>query len=739
MSATEQKPKTPSARTTFFATLGSLLHAQRNSAPSHRRGFVATLAALVILAALTAAPASAKEVYLQGFNGEPPTYGTGGLPTGIALDQANGVMYVVTGFGTVEKYNEAGQPADFSKLGESTFSPGGSFETVAVDNSTEASDPNRGDLYIANSGNGVVEKYNEAGELTDSFAAPPSPRGMAVDSQGDLYVASNNEEGKVFGFSPAGTPLNSGNPVLVIPAPSPSITPNPYGLALNSNGDLYVTQTNYNSSRAETEGVTSEFAPEAGGVFNPTPIGKELPGGVVDLGVAVNQQTNDVFVADYVFEFPYGAIKEYNEHGEEIETLPHDEFWIPYGVAVNEAHPAVYVTSAYAASVEVFHGYKKGTMKLEVSGFGAVTADPEGITPPGAEPIKRCEKGKPCEGEFEEGSTVTLTARPIRADKVAYWEGCTHESGDSCEVAIGSGFAPVKAVFQLEQYGLTVNETGTGAGAVDCGAGECAPAYSADSYLTLNPLPAPHSVFAGWSGACASFSGSCVIERLTENVEVTATFDQLKPAISFTGASRVGQSTATVSAQVNPEGAPTTCKFEYGTTTLYGSEVPCATGPGSGADNVQVTGALGGLAPNTAYFFRLGATNSGGTTLGEGEAFTTAAPETCATNATLCSKVSHQIMIGNVKREGSVLALSVTVPGAGALTATGPDIEAANASSTGAETLILRLKLTKTAKLALKRAKGHKLKIELKVNFTPTGSTSSSVRTAVTFRRAKAR
>ena len=101
------------------------------------------------------------------------------------------------------------------------------------------------------------------------------------------------------------------------------------------------------------------------------------------LGVAVNQQTNDVFVADYVFESPLGAIKEYNEHGEEIETLPQNEFWIPYGVAVNEAHPAVYATSAYAASVNVFHAYQKGTIKLEVSGFGAVTADPEGITPAG--------------------------------------------------------------------------------------------------------------------------------------------------------------------------------------------------------------------------------------------------------------------------------------------------------------------------------------------------------------------
>ena len=78
---------------------------------------------------------------------------------------------------------------------------GGEFETVAVDNSTEPSDPNKGDFYVANYGKGLIEKFSETGEPLSSFAAPPKARGMAVDSKGDLYVASYTEEGKVFGFA----------------------------------------------------------------------------------------------------------------------------------------------------------------------------------------------------------------------------------------------------------------------------------------------------------------------------------------------------------------------------------------------------------------------------------------------------------------------------------------------------------------------------------------------------------
>ena len=728
--------------------------APRSGATSPRRVFAATLTVLTLTvltltAGLTAAPALAREIYLQGVAGKAGTFSTGPGPLGMAVNQANGVMYVVYTEpqplgASVEKFNQTGTPADFSSLKSSKLSVGGNCENVAVDNSTEASDPNKGDFYVSNFGNEQIERYNEAGEPVGfipfiAVSGPFQPRGMAVDAHGDLYVASYTGEGKVFAFSPTGTPLNSGNPVLVFPTPPNVAHPSPYALAFNSNGDLYVTENGFSSYQREEEGRIEEFAPEAGGVFNPTPIGTPIQAGRWDRAIAVNQRTNDVFISEYFGEVvsTYSLLREYNEQGEEIETFRYPEFFLANGVTVNEAESTVYATDFYPDAVNIFHLYHKGNVKVEVSGPGEVTAQPQGVTSPGAAAIKNCEEGEDCEGEFEEGSTLTLTATPVRRDELAYWEGCNRASGTTCEVEIGSGTSPIKAVLRLEQNTLTVSEMGTGSGTVRCGAGACAPAYSRGDFLTLNPVPAPHSVFVGWSGACANASGPCLIEHLTEDTEVTATFDQIPPTVGFPGASEIEQSTATLSAQVNPEGALTTCRFEYGATTLYGFQAPCVSDPGSGSSDVQVTAALTHLSPSTTYFFRLVATNVGGTTPGEGQIFTTASPETCATNVALCVKPSREFTIGVAKQHGASAILPVTVPGPGSVTVLGRDIEPTNDSTLAAGTPLLKLKLTKSAVKALQRANGHRLKTKVNVTFAPTGGAFAKASTIVTFQSNK--
>jgi phosphodiesterase/alkaline phosphatase D-like protein len=99
------------------------------------------------------------------------------------------------------------------------------------------------------------------------------------------------------------------------------------------------------------------------------------------------------------------------------------------------------------------------------------------------------------------------------------------------------------------------------------------------------------------------------------------------PLVATTGVSSVTQTGATLDGTVNPDGEEVTgCKFEYGTTTSYGSAAACTSAPGSGTSPVAVSGSAGSLSANTTYHFRVSATNSSGTSTGADRTFTTATP-----------------------------------------------------------------------------------------------------------------
>jgi 6-phosphogluconolactonase len=89
------------------------------------------------------------------------------------------------------------------------------------------------------------------------------------------------------------------------------------------------------------------------------------------------------------------------------------------------------------------------------------------------------------------------------------------------------------------------------------------------------------------------------------------------PIVVTGSASGVGQSSATVSGSVNPNGQATTYHFDYGTTTAYGEQAPAPdASAGSGSSAQPRSANLTGLSSNTTYHFRIVAMNSVGT--GEG-------------------------------------------------------------------------------------------------------------------------
>ncbi len=97
--------------------------------------------------------------------------------------------------------------------------------------------------------------------------------------------------------------------------------------------------------------------------------------------------------------------------------------------------------------------------------------------------------------------------------------------------------------------------------------------------------------------------------------------------VSEQAAREVTQKEAVLHASVNPNGEEvTSCVFEYGTTTAYGSTAECSPAkPGSGESSVAVSATLTKLAVNTTYHFRVAARNAFGTSFGRDTTFTTLA------------------------------------------------------------------------------------------------------------------
>lgn len=83
------------------------------------------------------------------------------------------------------------------------------------------------------------------------------------------------------------------------------------------------------------------------------------------------------------------------------------------------------------------------------------------------------------------------------------------------------------------------------------------------------------------------------------------------PGLHGEWSSRVASTSATLNATLNPHGAPTSYRFEYGTTTAYGASAPALAGPkegvpiGSGEADVQVSQHIQGLLPDTTYHYRV--------------------------------------------------------------------------------------------------------------------------------------
>jgi hypothetical protein len=144
-------------------------------------------------------------------------------------------------------------------------------------------------------------------------------------------------------------------------------------------------------------------------------------------------------------------------------------------------------------------------------------------------------------------------------------------------------------------------------------------------------------VSAGESGKLDIFGPAIVVPGLT-----------VEPTTGLTGTK------ATLNATVNPAGvAISECKFEYGTTSAYGSSKPCEGAIPTDSSDHPVAAALTGLTPNTTYHFRILAANANGISHSADQTFTTNLP--AATKPATSVTATKATLNGGVFPEGEAV------------------------------------------------------------------------------------
>lgn len=203
---------------------------------------------------------------------------------------------------------------------------------------------------------------------------------------------------------------------------------------------------------------------------------------------------------------------------------------------------------------------------------------------------------------------------------------------------------------------VSITLAGTGAGTVksspgsiDCSieagvtSGTCSDSSFANSAsVTLSATPKDAgSVFFGWTvgeGGCTGQATTldhrtpCQItaSAVGGTSSLTAKFVPTPaPPLALTGVASPGAASylRLLHGEVDPEGFRVSeCRFEYGTSSEYGSVSPCVPGASElleGTAPIPVSGETEPLEPNTTYHYRLFASNLGGAGKGEDRTFTT--------------------------------------------------------------------------------------------------------------------
>ena len=367
------------------------------------------------------APALGQRMHAFSFSFGSEGSGDGQLmrPGALAVNEETGDVYVVDrGNGRVEIFSASGgyvgqfdggasPTGAFSWSAAGISVPGGE---VAVDNSGNPLDPSKGDVYVLDTGNGVIDKFGAHGMYIGQVVDRQTPTDITVDPDGALWV-TNQYSRNVEQFNDAAA-VNEyvSSRLLHIPNEGTNVLQVGFiGLAFDGEGDLYA---GLNRGFSGSFTVPTEFS------IAGEPLIESLGGEEAASGLAVDESSGDVYV-----DHEASAVA-YSPAHVAIERFGSAQMQASEGIAVDSRTGTVYAANAASQQIDVFTAFVVAdVMTGPVSSLAETSATVGGVVNPDGLPVTSC--------VFEYGTSTAYSQSVL------------------CSPSPGSGSAPVAVSAQL--------------------------------------------------------------------------------------------------------------------------------------------------------------------------------------------------------------------------------------------------------------------------------------------------
>jgi DNA-binding beta-propeller fold protein YncE len=482
----------------------------------------------------------------------------------------------------------------------------------------------------------AATKYVQVSSFGSGGALPASPLGLAVDqASGDVFVADG---ASVQRFTPVNRLIPSAGYSLGSPL-AESFTfafdmgvDNSGGL---SQGDVYVADLGAGVvDKFDASGLPDVMTPQIGA--GATPLALSEPA-----GVAVDPASGDVYVADR----SNSVVDIFTPAGVFLSQFATGSG--PLGLAFNSTGSDLYVADQNSGEVEEYDASGNAVEQTAGPNAGTNIVDSSGQVV-----AVDTSTNDVYVGELE-GNVAVYDSSGSPVGQLRFQTGISYSLGIAVDSSTHTVFVSDGSNGVVDAFGLVLLPT------VSTGQASGVTETSATLEGTVNPEGEPvtscdfeygTSSAYGQTVSCAQTlaeigSGiaakpvSAAISGLqpntvyhyrlaatgaggTEHGEDQTFTTPSPPIVDGESVSEVGTTSATLNAQVNAAGSPSTYQFEYGTSASYGSTTPQAS-LGSAQGDVPVLAQVGGLQPDTVYHFRVLATNTHGTTPGADATFTT--------------------------------------------------------------------------------------------------------------------